>query len=369
MWRSVFLHEFIDHRIDNFQALPGSATAASLTLAASDEAVAGVNAIRIQPGRAFEYVLETPLAQVIGISCRVRLMYPINSVSRVFPLIRLGSGAQLLLSPSPQSLSDLSGTVSKAQVTIGTASKDLGIIELPAQAYTDFRFDWHTSGQARILANGRLVAYTNGVSPGTSFAIDRLVFGMPAVPPAPHPSFHISRVFVRALERSDSLGQVGGLLPAVGLPPDRRRCRQRVVANMQAMVDQMRQFMAQIHGVLSRPWSEGTGPAGGPFKPEAVKAHDLATAAGAAFVDMLRTSDFTAPERFLDPFTEFLRLLRDVLPQEFAAFAAKMDVPVVPEDCRAMFESVLNDNMDVFKPIIALLSEAAERIRQLAGGN
>lgn len=369
MWRSVFLHEFIDHRIDNFQALPGSATPASMTLAASDAAVPGVNAIRVQPGTGFEYVLATPLAQVIGVSCRVRLLYPLNPVPRVFPLIQLGGGAQLLLSPATHPLPDLSGTVSKAQVRIGTTSKDLGIIILPAQAFTDFRFDWHTSGQARILANGRLVAYTNGVVPGAAFAVDRVVFGMPTLPPAPQPSFHISRVFVRTLERSDSLGQVAGLLPAVGMPPDHQRCRPRAVANMQAMVDQMRQFMAQIHAVLSRPWSEGTGPAIGPFKPEAVKAHDLAMVAGAAFVDMLKTRNFSTPERFLDPFTAFLRLLRDALPQEFAAFAVKMDVPIVPDDCRTMFEAVLQDNAEAFKPIITLLSEASERIRQIAGGN
>ena len=51
MWRSVFLHEFIDHRIGNFQALPGRPTPPSFLLQASDALLAGTNAVAISPGR------------------------------------------------------------------------------------------------------------------------------------------------------------------------------------------------------------------------------------------------------------------------------------------------------------------------------
>ena len=36
MWRSIFPHEFIGHRIGNFQALPGRPTPPSFLLAPSD---------------------------------------------------------------------------------------------------------------------------------------------------------------------------------------------------------------------------------------------------------------------------------------------------------------------------------------------
>jgi hypothetical protein len=73
MWRSVFLHEFIDHRIGNFQALPGRPTVPSFLLQASDALVPGTNAVAISPGAGFEHVLESPLHKVVGISATVPL--------------------------------------------------------------------------------------------------------------------------------------------------------------------------------------------------------------------------------------------------------------------------------------------------------
>ena len=60
--------EFLDHRIANFQALKGQATPASLIMQPTDDVVPGVG-----PGVGFQYVLATPLQQVIGICCRVRV--------------------------------------------------------------------------------------------------------------------------------------------------------------------------------------------------------------------------------------------------------------------------------------------------------
>ena len=368
MWRSVFLHEFIDHRITNFQALAGHATPASLTLAPTDDAVAGVNAVRIIPGAGFEYVLGTPLPQVIGFSCRVRLMYPRSQVSLLFPVVRLGADAELLLRPVVDSgFHPQGGTPSMARVRIGSSIKNLGNVELPAQNFVDFRFDWHTSGQARVLADGRLVAYAHSVSPGASFAVDRVAFGIPNAPSATRPLYHVARVFVRVLQRPDALAHLSKLLPKVKVQPDQKRCRQRVIANVLAMVDRLRQFMAKVHQTLSQTWTERAGPAEGPFKPDATRAHALATQAVAELVRMLRTNDFTAPERFLDPFTEFLRILRDARPTQFAALAAELGaMKVVPDECRGMFDAALKQNSDALAPMIDLMTEASNRARQLA---
>jgi hypothetical protein len=372
MWRSVFLHEFLDHRIGNYQALGGKATPASFTLAPVPDAAAGGHAVAIVPGSGFEHVLTQPLQQVIGISCRVRLTYPINPNPHMFSVLRLGAGAELLFWPVSEPLPDGRGTLALARVWVNDGFKNLGQVELPANGFTDFRFDWHTSGQARLLANGRLVGYHNAVAPGAAFAVDRVVFGMPNDQPAsPQPLYRLSRVFVRALSRADSLAAFARLLPQVAVPPqDLNRCRKRVLGNLLRVVARLRQFMSLIHQTLSQPWSAQTGPAAGPFRPEATQAHALATESVAALVTMLKTSDFSAPDRFLDPFTRFLRILYTTRPAEFEALAAELaPLATVPDDCKDALGQLSDDNSDAFAPILALLTTATERMRDIAGGH
>ena len=369
MWRSVFLHEFID-RIGNFQALPGRPTPPSFLLAVSDAVVPGVSAVAISPGSGFEQVLDTPLTEVVGVSARVRLIYPLNPQPRMFSVVRFGGAAELLFWPESHPLPDLSGTRTLARVWVGSGFKSLGNVVLPANRYIEFRFDWHASGQARILADGRLVAYHNAVSPGAILSFDRVAFGMGSVqPPSAEPLYHISRVFMRALSRPDALAHLSRLLPKTVPAPDVNRCRQRIIGNALAVVDRLRAFMGGVHANLSQPWTDMAGPPEGPFRPEAVEAHALATAAVGALVAMLRTGDFTAPESVLEPFGRFLRILRDAQPQAFAGLAAEIDaMEVVPEDCRAAFEATEEDKV-AFAPIIELLTQINDLVRTVAGGN
>ncbi len=372
MWRSVFLHEFIDHRIDNFQAVAGAATPPSFRLTPRLDAVRGTNIVQITPGAGFEYALATPLQQVIGISCRVRLSYPISPNAHLFPVMQLGSFAEVLLWPQTHPTPDLLGTMANARVRVGAPYVNMGLVELPDQTFTDLRFDWHTSGQARLSADGRLVAYNNAVQPGGSFALDRVVFGLPnAQPPATHPLYLIARVFVRVLLRSDSLAQFSTLLPPVKPPQDDvYRCRLRVMGNLMQMVDRLRQFMASINQTLSQTWSSQSGPAGGPFKPEAIKAHDLAMQSMVELGRMMRTGDFATPDRFLEPFTECLRILQAASPAQFTALATELDgMEIVPDECRAVLEASLEENKDALGPLITLLTTASERVKQIAGGN
>jgi hypothetical protein len=370
MWRSVFLHEFIDHRIGNFQALPGRPTPTSFLLQPGDAPVPGVNAVAISPGSGFEHVLDAGLNQIVGLSARVRMIYPLNPQPQLFSVVRLGSAAELLFWPLSDPLPDRSGTLALARVWVGSGFRSLGNVVLPANRFVEFRFDWHASGQARILADGRLVAYHNAVAPGALLAFDRVAFGMGNVTPAsPRPLYHVARVFVRALSRPDTLAHLSMLLPQVAATPDVNRCRFRIIAGLLAVVDRLRAFMGGTHAGLSQPWSEQAGPASGPFRPEAVEAHALATAAAAALVKMLRTGDFAAADAFLEPLGRFLRLMRDAQPQAFAALAAEIDaMQVVPEDCRAAFEASAEEQA-AFAPIIELLARAEALVRAIAGGN
>jgi hypothetical protein len=127
--------------------------------------------------------------------------------------------------------------------------------------------------------------------------------------------------------------------------------------------------MALVHQDLSEPWSEQANPGQGPFRPQAVEAHALAVAATGELAAMLRTGDFAAPERFLDPFDGFLRILHATRPQEFAALAAEFDAAkIVPDDCREALQPS-DDDRAAFAPIVAILTEASERVRAIAGGN
>ena len=83
---------------------------------------------------------------------------------------------------------------------------------------------------------------------------------------------------------------------------------------------------------------------------------------------MLRTGDFAAPERFLEPFGGFLRILRDARPQAFAALLAEVDaIEIVPEECRAILEPGSEDRA-ALAPIAELLTAASDRVRSIAGG-
>jgi hypothetical protein len=369
MWRSVFLHEFID-RIGNFQALPGRPTPPSFLLAPSDAVVPGVNAVAISQGSGFEHVLDAPLTEVVGVSARVRLIYPLNPQPRMFSVVRLGGAAELLFWPLSHPLPDLSGTIALARVWMGSGFKNLGNVVLPANRYVEFRFDWHASGQAGLLADGRLVAYHNAVAPGAILGFDRVAFGLGnEQPPSAQPLYHVSRVFVRALSRPDALAHLSKLLPKVAPAPDVNRCRQRIIGNALAVVDRLRAFMGGVHANLSQPWTDQAGPTEGPFRPEAVEAHALAIAAVGALVAILRTGDFTAPENFLEPFGSFLRIVRDEDPQAFAELSAELDaMEVVPEDCRAAFEATEEDKA-AFAPIIELLTQTNDLVRTIAGEN
>lgn len=371
MWRSVFLHEFIDHRVSNFQALDGRATPASLALQPGPHAIPGVNSLRMVAGTGFDYAFDEPMQRVIGISCRVRVKYDLNFPTHMFPVIRLGSGFELLLWPQSHPIPDLSGTLSLARVWVGNGFKNLGNILLSATHFMDLRFDWHTSGQARILINGQLAAYHNAVAPGAVLPVDRVAFGLATVAPGSNNVvYHVSRVFVRVLERQDSFAHLSKFLPKVKPTPDYNRCRLRITGNVLAIVDRLRQFMAAFHQSTSQVWTQQAGPASGPFQQQAIDAHALSTASVAELVRMLRTGDYSKPERFLDPFAAFLRILRAAQPAQFATLAAEIEAAeIVPDDCREALSASVGDQRDAFAPLIEIMTEAADRVRQVAGGN
>jgi hypothetical protein len=383
MWRSIFLHEFIDHKITNFKAVPGKMTLPSFNLVPSAAVVPGVNSVEVTNGKGFEYIFDEPLRDVIGLTCRVRVAYPIPNTGlghmQGFSLLSLGSNATVMALAQPELPPAVGAFRSQFGVTLisvpsqfGTFSEGTGAhVEFPSKSFTDLRVDWHTSGQTRLSVNGRLVRYRNELFPGRSFDIDRLSFGHPGQPPTPHaPQYQIARVFVRALMRTDALVTFSRLLPKIPPSEDRGRCHLLVFSNLLRLVDRLRPFMAAFHQAKSQSWSEEFGPPEGPFQPEAVQAHQLAITSMLVLQEMLRTGDFSQPEDFLKPFTEFLRILRASQPAQFDALAAELfAADVIPESCREQIKYELEENQAALDPIINLLSAATERVQDIIGGN
>jgi len=377
MWRSIFLHEFIDHKITNFKAVPGRLTLPSFNLVPSAAVVPGINSVEVTDGKGLEYTFDEPLRDVIGLSCRLRVAYPIPNTGlghlHGFSLLGLGVNASVQALAQAELPPAVGAIRSQFGFVLGHPNHEgLGApLQFPSQSFTDLRLDWHTSGQTRLSVDGKLIRYTNKLLTGGSFDIDRLSFGHPGQPPAPHaPQYQIARVFVRALTRTDALVTFSRLLPKIPPSEDRGRCHLLVFSNLLSLIDRLRPFVAAFHQAKSQPWTEEFGPPEGPFQPEAVQAHQLAITSMLVLQEMLRTSDFSQPEDFLKPFTEFLRILRASQPAQFDALAAELfAADVIPESCREQIKYELEQNQAALDPIINLLSAATERVQDIIGGN
>lgn len=378
MWRSVFLHEFPDTNIRNFQALAGSPTPASLRLMPAPSPPLRTNAVGITPGEGFEYILAQTLDQVIGISGRIRIRgLNLATEEALLPIMWLGDRVEFRILQKPLEPHPGIGVFvpfARAFLRIGQTEVELGTINtlpMPPFWFTEIRFDWHTSGQARLLQDGQLVGYQNAVAPSIHFDVASVVFGMPNVPLTLHAAYAIERVFVRVLRRPDPLSEFSKLLPAIPFADEEHHelCQLLPINNLLAMTDRMRQFMSLIQGDLSQPWTASSGPAEGPFRPEAITAHQLATQAVVALAKMMRNGDFSTDAPFLEPFEAFLRILHDARPAEFASLVNELiDVRVVPEECSPVAQKMLEENKEVLGPIVDVLSKATDRLRDIAGG-
>jgi hypothetical protein len=372
MWRSVFQHEFPDRSIGNYQSIDGAISSASEAMLLETDPATGRRSLPLLAGETFEFAPAHPLRDIIGVSMRARLKGSVSGFVST-ATFRLSAGIDLdLLIRKPvfgqSKPTDASVRVQSGHVAFPSSVPALG-------RFVDVRLDWHTSGQVRLSADGRLVAYHNNVDAGRVLQLDRVTFGLPFPEPEEFHRlsrrFSVNRVFVRALARPDTLGAFTQFLPKPEPTADDllRKCRFIATGNVLKTVDRLRAFMAEAHQALTQPWTAPDGPPAGPFQQQAIDAHLLATAAGGALVDMMRRGDYSDPAAFLDPFEKFLRILYDTLPTQFTALATELaDRPVVPEECRLVMEKALGSSRDELAPLIDLLAAASDRVRAIAEG-
>jgi len=189
MWRSVLLYEYSDQDPRSLLALPGRLSASSPAPQPSE------GTVLITPDRSLHYVLDTPLVDVIGISCLLRIRHPQQVLSSSRQIIRLSDAFELGLEP-------LTTFQALVRVRLQGRRHDLGQLASPNPRFAELRFDWHTSGQTFLRVDGRLVGYHDALSPGARLTIDDVAFGfLESVPPSPDPSNQIGRFFLRALRR------------------------------------------------------------------------------------------------------------------------------------------------------------------------
>jgi hypothetical protein len=289
--------------------------------------------------------------------------------------MQVGDMAEFRVMPFPDPLFNPAELAAPARglLRIGQTEIDFGVIVLPHRRFIDLRFDWHTSGQARILQDGKLVGYQNAAAPTAQLVVTKVVFGLPDEPrTATNPRYELGRVFVRVLRRSDPLADFSTLLPSIPITDEEvlEACYLPAAFNFLAMVDRLRQFMTLANQQLSQPWTSASGPPEGPFTPEATTAHELATKAVVKLSRMLRTGNFSKADTFIEPFEEFLRILHDALPSEFSALAEELSqMAMLPDECAPIIEGMLNQHREIFSSLFEVLSEASNRLRDIAGGS
>jgi hypothetical protein len=371
MWRSVFLHEFPGGRIRAMQALAGDATPASLAMTPEVDADLGRHVLTLSGDQVFDYGLDQPLRAIVGLSVRVRLHFPYRRSSRV-PVVRVGPVFELALQPEPMP-NDAPSRASAVLRVAGANPIELGTVvdyRRPHARYVDLRVDWHSSGQARLLVDGRLAGFQHSVAVGLSLGIDRIVLGgRPEYPGPPGARFMVSRVMVRALSERDSLGPMVKGLPDIRPADDPRlaRCRKRVQAELGTTLMQLRQLMARFHALTSQPWtSQGPGP--GPFKEVAKEAHAAALKAGMALGRTLSDPQYPFDD-VLAALRDFLVLVRGVVPVEFKALVdAQSASHGLSEECRDLLEREIGAD-PAFERLSKLLGSIHELIVNVAGGN
>jgi hypothetical protein len=372
VWKSAFYHPFLDGNPQNFSAVPGTLDVVPplpILPTAVDEAQRG---FEIRPGQTMTYRFERPLEEVIGIDLRVDLRFPLQPGIQDFPLVSLGNG-QARLSMGHLEFVDPGFTPETGRCRIGF-SLDADLVDFSQlvvfhRRMTRFHVRWHTHGQAELSHDGVLRAYQPGFGAGKAFAFDRLTIGGPPnAPAAPTPRFQAQRVYLKVLRRPEARNAIDEHVPLdpCGLGPT--QCVRHARGIYDALVTRSRRFMAETLSDLTQPWREGQ--PGGPFSPDAVRAHAAALAAATALGEFLDRREPDPTPSFLTEIGRFLDILASTNPARYAELLSALaegEARLDPK-CRAEFERIAAANTAALAPLRHLLEATLARARAAAGG-
>ena len=373
MWRSVFLHEFLGLSIRNYQAVAGSFTTSPALPAPRPEAPGPV--VRVRPGQFMRFRPDETWTDVVALSAHLRLRVPTQPMAIPFPIIRVGDGMELTLRfDLPIEASDTPSGVAargRAALRLGSTTVDLAPLEIPHRTYVDLRVDWHTSGVAALTVQGQIQGYVNGLATGARIALgDILVGGVSPIGFLAIPFYDVSRVFVRAMRRPDSLVGSVRLLGDADLPIDDRleRCVLLRSRQILALMDRIRALVAVFTQQTTSPGDLLSGTISGSFSPEALRARELGRLIYLRFAEMAKARDYSDTGTLLAAFTELLELLHTAAPTEFETLVADHFATTEEDpDCQALAADILARNEASLRPLLTLLDDMNDRLRDVAG--
>ncbi len=371
VWKSVFLHEFLDGNPLNFHAVSGELHVIPGGPVIVPPPDADDRGFPISPGTSLDFRLEAPLNDVIGFDLSIDLLFPLQPGVQDFPLVSLGDG-QVILSMGHLDI-DPGFTPETGQCRIGlrVGSRLVEFNDLIVQhrRTTRFRVRWHTLGQAQIFHDGVLRAYEPACAPGASFSLDRLIVGgFPSGPPTLSPKFLARRVYLKVVRRHDAQNELDQHVPIDTYLLPRSPCAVTVRALQDDLGVETRKFMTEIMLKLTSPWQEGQ--AGGPFSPQAVAAQDAAAAAVRAFGGFLDRRDPADADAFLRHIGEFLDVVAGADPARYAQLVTELSNRAQTLDpyCRETLKPVYVANAKTLDPVRRLLEAAWTRAMTARAG-
>ncbi len=372
VWKTALLHQFPDGNPLNVHGVPGTLDVVPPVPVLPTPADDADRGFAIHPGQSLVYRFDRAFADVIGVDVRIDLRFPLQPGAQDFPLLTIGNGDVVVsmghLEFIDPGFTPLTGRC-RLGLRVGGALLDFDQLVVFHRQTTHFHVRWHTHGQAQLSHDGVLRAYQPSFAAGRTFGFDRLTIGGPVGGPlATAPHFLARRVQVKVLRRDDAFNELDGHTPCDPAYPPPKRCAETVRALHAALATRARGFMAETVAQLTQPWREGQ--PGGPFSPEAVRAHSAAVAAGRAFGEFLAQRDAGAADQVLAHVGTFFDVLAAANPAGYRQLVDDLTNRAESLDptCRDGLAQAFAAQAGALEPLRQLLEATSARARAAGAG-
>jgi hypothetical protein len=345
VWHSIFLQDFHDHNLWNFNAVPGHLVTSPEPPAISGDPTQGLGA-SLSPGHWYRFATEAPITGIVGVNIALRVHIPVTSAQNFNdPITLVSIGDQLRLSAQfrlPLEATDTTA-MGSLRFRVGGSTFEWTSFPIDRLRHTQLRVNWYTNGQVKLSASD-IVAGDLSLSATT----------------LPGSHYRLTFLHIRLLREHDALRDLATLL-SLNLPNDPRleQCTLLIRARHLAILDRIRAFMTRFSQMTTNTWQAGD--AGTPFSAAAVDMHRLAKEALLAFLQFLEAPEKGDANECLDKFRKFFDLLRMHAPDDWNAMLNELgQVPLVSPECRSLAEAMIAANQPQLAPLLHLIEAIAE---------
>jgi len=377
VWKSIFLHEFLDDDLLNFIATDGTLiTSPFLPVMTRHGNQPSTFAAQIMHDKWFRFELAEPFEKVIGIDVTFSISIPINNIS-------IGPGAQQLISigqlfyirviKGPNNPGHTSSPAWLQVISeVGQSPGTFAPFIYEKEKFSNLRINWRTSGQLRIWYNGKLVAFYNNFAAQQKFNIGHIVIGHPEDNVISTDYVEMSHIYLKLLREDDALRRVAKEFPVQYCEDPRlERCTKMLQAKQLEIMDLFRSFMSKfIRKTTAASWqADNEGPES-PFTKEANIAHEVATKSFLSFLKFLKEPSDINRKHFLNLIGQFFNILFTTAPDEYAAFLKKLEqYQYVDAECRKYAGQIFDQNRAKLEPIQQLIIEMYQLIKDVSKPN